>query len=42
MIKRLRQHQYNPCVPFGGIIRRGLPFQLPVSIITVTDKDTVF
>ena len=42
MTKRLRQHQYNPCVPFGGIIRRGSPFQLPVSIITVTDKDTVF
>jgi len=42
MAKRLRQHRYNLCTKRGGIIRRRLPFQLPVSIVTVTDKDTVF
>lgn len=42
MAKRLRQHQYNPCTQLGGIIRRSLPFQLPVSVVTVTNKDTVF
>jgi len=42
MTKRLRQHQYDFCTKLGGIIRRGSPFQLPVSVVTVTDKDTVF